>query len=91
MSEDASPEEIGDSQSNVKLKYAAIVKRYSNQVKEFLDLGTSPMLNASTPGDANFHTRVGAVVGQEHSYVDIKGFERVAGETLLDFLERAEV
>ncbi|NDB07866.1 MAG: hypothetical protein EBX97_04175 [Actinobacteria bacterium] len=91
VSEDASPEEIGDSQSNVKLKYAAIVKRYSNQVKEFLDLGTSPMLNASTPGDANFHTRVGAGVGQEHSYVDIKGFERVAGETLLDFLERAEV
>ena len=91
VSEDASLEEVGESQSKVKLKYAAIVKRYSNQVKEFLDLGVSPMLNASTPGDANFHTRVGAVVGQEHSYVDIKGFERVAGETLLDFLERAEV
>jgi GGDEF domain-containing protein len=91
VSEDASLEEIGDSQSKVKLKYAAIVKRYSNQVEEFLDLGVSPMLNASTPGDANFHTRVGAGVGQEHSYVDIKGFERFAGETLLNFLERAEV
>ena len=91
VSEDASREEIGDSQSNIKLKYAAIVKRYSNQVKEFLDLGVSPILNASTPGDANFHTRVSAGVGQEHSYVDIKGFERIAGETLLDFLERAEV
>ena len=91
VSEDASREEVGDSHSKVKLKYAAIVKRYSNQVEEFLDLGVSPMLNASTPGDANFHTRVGAGVGQEHSYVDIKGFERFAGETLLDFLERAEV
>ena len=91
MSEDASREEVGDSHSKVKLKYAAIVKRYSNQVEEFLDLGVSPMLNASTPGDANFHTRVGAGVGQEHSYVDIKGFERIAGESLLDFLERAEV
>ena len=91
VSEDASRKEIGDSQSNIKLKYAAIVKRYSNQVKEFLDLGVSPILNASTPGDANFHTRVGAGVGQEHSYVDIRGFERIAGETLLDFLERAEV
>ncbi|MEY4105337.1 MAG: hypothetical protein RLZZ478_700 [Actinomycetota bacterium] len=91
VSEDASREEVGDSHSKVKLKYAAIVKRYSNQVKEFLDLGASPMLNAATPGDANFHTRVGAGVGQEHSYVDIKGFERIAGENLLDFLERAEV
>ena len=91
VSEDASREEVGDSHSKVKLKYAAIVKRYSNQVEEFLDLGVSPMLNASTPGDANFHTRVGAGVGQEHSYVDIKGFERFTGETLLDFLERAEV
>ena len=91
VSEDASRKEIGDSQSNIKLKYAAIVKRYSNEVKEFLVLGASPMVNASTPGDTNFHTRVGAGVGQEHSYVDIKGFERVAGETLLDFLERAEV
>ncbi|MFZ9910432.1 MAG: hypothetical protein ACO3EX_06885 [Candidatus Nanopelagicaceae bacterium] len=87
----ASLEEVGESQSKVKLKYAAIVKRYSNQVKEFLDLGVPPMLNASTPGDANFHTRVSAGVGQEHSYVDIKGFERFAGETLLNFLERAEV
>jgi hypothetical protein len=42
VSEDASREEIGDSQSDIKLKYAAIVKRYSNQVKEFLDLGASP-------------------------------------------------
>jgi GGDEF domain-containing protein len=91
VSEDASLEEVGESQSKVKLKYAAIVKRYSNQVEEFLDLGVSPMLNASTPEDANFHTRVGAGVGQEHSYVDIKGFERIAGETLLNFLERAEV
>lgn len=91
VSEDASRKEIGDSQSNIKLKYAAIVKRYSNQVKEFLVLGASPMVNASTPEDANFHTRVGAGVGQEHSYVDIRGFERIAGETLLDFLERAEV
>jgi hypothetical protein len=91
VSEDASRKEIGDSQSNIKLKYAAIVKRYSNEVKEFLVLGASPMVNASTPGDTNFHTRVGAGVGQEHSYVDIKGFERVAGESLLDFLERAEV
>lgn len=89
-----------DSKSQLEAKYSAITKRYSDQVKEMLELSVGPDLFDSSSSDrrggieverSGSRSRVASETGEKSAYVDIDYFERRAGESLLDLLERAKV
>lgn len=89
-----------DSKSQLEAKYSAITKRYSDQVKEMLELSVGPDLFYSSSSGrrggieverSGSHSRVASETGEKSAYVDIDYFERRAGESLLDLLERAKV
>ena len=93
---DTSPEfEQEASESALDYKYAAIAKRYSDQISKFLDTENSQSPYQSNapdiPSGSGLPTRFVADSESPSTYVDIDYFEREVGESLLDFLERAGV
>lgn len=93
---DMSPElDQEASESVLDYKYAAIAKRYSDQIGNFLDTENNQSLDQSNapdiPPGSGLPTRCVADSESQTTYVDIDYFEREVGESLLDFLERAGV
>ena len=93
---DTSPEfEQEASESALDYKYAAIAKRYSDQISKFLDTENSQSPYQSNapdiPSGSGLPTRFVADSESPSTYVDIDFFEREVGESLLNFLERAGV
>lgn len=91
---------VDDSKLQLEAKYSAITKRYSDHVREMLEPSIGPdSFDSNSSGRrrgieverSGSHTRVASETGEKSTYVDIDYFERRAGESLLDLLERAKV